>query len=203
MPTQPSFARIETERLLLRAPVASDVAALYEIFGDAATCLHNPAGPLASPEAAADVLWRWQMHWARHGFGLWVICQRDAPQVVLGFGGLSWREYGQQQRLNLGFRFRPSAWGQGYATELGRMALAMAFDTLGATEVCGLVRPGNTGSRRVLEKLGMLPHGELRDFPWLDASLVYRIPAERRASNEAELHATGRPERVMAERLAA
>jgi [ribosomal protein S5]-alanine N-acetyltransferase len=174
MSQQPSpvHARL-TARLCLRAPTAADLDALFEIYADPATQRFNPAGPLASREAAGHLMWRWQLHWAQHGFGIWVVCQREAPEQVLGFGGLSWREYGDTRRLNLGFRLRPSAWGQGLATELGQAALALAFEELDQAAVYALVRPDNLPSRKTLAKLGLQPVGELQDFPWLSPSSVY------------------------------
>lgn len=169
---------LTTERLILRAPTEADREAVFEIFGDPATNRHNPAGPLRDRDAAADLLWRWHIHWAQHGFGLWIVALKDAPETVIGIGGLSWRDYGGEQKLNLGYRLRPSAWGQGIATELGRYALGVARRWLGAREVHAIVRPDNLPSRRVLAKLGMQPAGELRDFPWLPASEVYRHALE-------------------------
>lgn len=201
------LADLETDRLLLRAPTDADLDAVFAVFSDPATQRHNPAGPMESREAAGHLLWRWQLHWAQHGFGMWVVCRREAPEQVLGFGGLSWRDYAGEQRLNLGFRLRPAAWGRGLATELGQAALALAFGELGQDEVCALVRPDNLASRRVLEKLGLRGVGELSDFPWLPASLVYRLGLDCQAGHHlasAPLHAradaglrtAGRPERA-------
>ncbi|GAB3245813.1 GNAT family N-acetyltransferase [Chitinimonas naiadis] len=178
---------LTTDRLLLRAPTEADIDAVYEIFGDPETNRHNPAGPLRDRDAAADLVWRWHIHWAQHGFGLWIVALRDAPEQVIGVGGLSWRDYGGEQRLNLGYRLRPSAWGLGLATELGRFALQVARERLGASEVHALVRPDNLSSRRVLDKLGMRAHGQLRDFPWLPASEVYRHTLEDCLAKSTEL----------------
>jgi RimJ/RimL family protein N-acetyltransferase len=66
------------------------------------------------------------------------------------------------------------AWGQGYATELGRDALVLAFDTLDLPEVLGLVRPDHRMSIRVLEKIGMQRCGVLDDVPGEAPSVVFR-----------------------------
>ncbi|MGQ5523736.1 GNAT family N-acetyltransferase [Chitinimonas sp. PSY-7] len=172
------LAECETERFYLRKPKESDLAAVFEIYGNPATHRYNPAGPLTTHEAAGHMLWRWQLHWAQHGFGMWVVSRRDDPETVLGFGGLSWRTYGDEERLNLGFRLRPDAWGQGIALELGRAALDLAFQQLDEAAVYGLVRPENEPSRKVLAKLGLHEVDSLQDFPWLPASLVYCLECE-------------------------
>lgn len=162
-------------RLLLRRPAPDDAAALFAIYGDPRTHLHNPAGPYRDLETARAALTSWIDHWNDHGFGSWAIALPEAPETVIGFGGIRNRFYGEVERLNLGYRFAVEAWGRGYATELGRAALALAFETLGRDEVVALVRPGHAASIRVLEKLGMAKAGELDDFPGQAMSLVYSI----------------------------
>ena len=161
-------------RLVYRQPLPSDVQRLFAIFGDPQTNLFNPNGPMASLADAQRLLDHWREQWASQGYGWWVIARREAPEHIIGFGGVGPLNYLTERRINLGYRFAVEAWGQGYATELGRDALAMAFDTLGLPEVFGLVRPDHAASIRVLEKLGMQPFGVLDDVPGKAPSLVFR-----------------------------
>ena len=55
--------------------------------------------------------------------------------------------------------FDPDAWGQGYATEAARAALAEGFTTLGFAEICSLPQVENVASVRVAERLGMRNEG--------------------------------------------
>ena len=161
-------------RLTYRKPEPSDVQRLFAIFADPQTNLFNPNGPMASLADAQRLLDHWREQWASQGYGWWVIARREAPEHIIGFGGVAPLNYLTERRINLGYRFAVEAWGQGYATELGRDALAMAFDTLGLPEVFGLVRPDHAASIRVLEKLGMQPFGVLDDVPGKAPSLVFR-----------------------------
>ena len=43
---------------------------------------------------------------------------------------------------------------RGFATEAARVALAYAFDTVGADSVCSLIVPQNAASIRVARRLG-------------------------------------------------
>ncbi|MBN2990544.1 GNAT family N-acetyltransferase [Pseudomonas cedrina subsp. fulgida] len=166
---------IAPSRLIYRPPHPADVLRLFEIFGDPQTNLFNPAGPMASLDAAQRLLDRWLEQWTAHGYGWWAIARAQAPQSIIGFGGIAPLDYLAERRINLGYRFAAQAWGQGYATELGRHALTLAFDTLGLPEVFGLVRPDHTASIRVLEKLGMQPFGLLDDVPGKAPSRVFRV----------------------------
>jgi RimJ/RimL family protein N-acetyltransferase len=162
-------------RLVYRAPQLDDVQRLFAIFGDPQTNLFNPAGPMQHWADAQRLLDRWMAQWASGGYGWWAIAHRDTPCHIIGFGGIAPMNYLGQQRINLGYRFAVQAWGQGYATELGRDALTLAFETLQLPEVFGLVRPDHTASIRVLEKIGMQRHGLLDDVPGQAPSLVLRV----------------------------
>ncbi|WP_143305709.1 GNAT family N-acetyltransferase [Chitinophaga vietnamensis] len=169
---------IHTTRLLLRPPAATDLPWLYEIYSDPATNVYNPAGPYTSMEKVEFLLQTWLQHWKHHGFGMWAIEEKDHPGVVIGFGGLTWKMYGDTERLNIGYRFAPGAWGKGYATELCHSGLAYAFHELQQPVVYGLVRPQNKASVRVLEKSGMLRYSTLNDVPGQEESFVYRLLAQ-------------------------
>lgn len=162
-------------RLIYRKPEARDVQRLFAIFGDPQTNLFNPSGPMASLADAQRLLDHWLEQWAAQGYGWWAIARKGQPEHIIGFGGVAPLNYLTERRINLGYRFCVEAWGQGYATELGRDALAMAFDTLDFAEVFGLVRPDHGASIRVLEKLGMQPFGLLDDVPGKAPSRVFRI----------------------------
>ena len=164
-----------TDRLLLRPPIEADAQRLFEIFGDPRTNVHNPLGPYPDIDTARALLAARIAHWQQYGFGQWAIAVRDAPDTVIGFGGVAYRQYLDEERLNLGYRFAAESWGQGYATELGAAALRLAFEDLAKPEVFALVRPDNLASTRVLEKLGMQRSGDLDDVPGQARSLVYRI----------------------------
>ncbi|MEW5699492.1 GNAT family N-acetyltransferase [Pseudomonas synxantha] len=162
-------------RLIYRQPQPADVQRLLEIFGDPQTNLFNPAGPMPDLAAAQRLLAHWMEQWTAHGYGWWTIARKEAPGHIIGFGGIAQLNYLTQRRVNLGYRFAVEAWGQGYATEVGRDALVLAFETLGLPEVFGLVRPDHVASIRVLEKIGMQPVGLLDDVPGQAPSLVMRV----------------------------
>ncbi len=58
----------------------------------------------------------------------------------------------------------PDRWGRGFATEAARRILDFAFYELNLHRIIAGVATGNTGSIRVLEKLGMKREGMHRDI---------------------------------------
>ncbi|GGM35487.1 GNAT family acetyltransferase [Longimycelium tulufanense] len=142
---------IRTERLLLRRPTADDLDAALEIHADPETNVHNPLGP-ANPERMARDLRTWRRHWAQHGFGYWAISEAGDRKVI-GFGGLRHHVHDGRPALNLYYRFRPSAWGRGYATEMARAALGWATRAQPGRLVVIMTTPDNGPSNRMAHRL--------------------------------------------------
>jgi RimJ/RimL family protein N-acetyltransferase len=164
--------------LSLRQPTQHDLPALYELHADPRTNAFNPRGPMASMEAAQELLDALIAHWSVHGFGYWMVSLPDAPDDVLGIGGLAEKRIPGRSGLNLYYRFRPEAWGRGLATATARRAIGFACDTLArGDELFARVRPDNLPSIGVLERSGLVHSGHtpdpaLGDDPWL----LYTLP---------------------------
>lgn len=157
-----AFTPIETARLLLRAAEPGDGDASFAIHGDPEINRFNPSGATASREAATAQLQGWVLEWRVHGFGFWAVRQAGA-ETVIGFGGLTRRMFRGTPVLNTYYRFAPSAWGQGYATEMAQAALALAGRWLPELPVIVRTRPGNLAAQRVAGKLGLVRAPELDD----------------------------------------
>jgi len=166
--TRPSS--IATTRLILRAPVLADAAAYLEVFGDFdANAAANPRGYCRDLAEAQVALEAHIGRWARHGFDIWAVCLKGDPQRVVGFGGVGWRAFGDEQRLNLGYGLHRSLWGQGFAKELADAAVRFAREDLAAPVLWARVQAGNAASRRVLASVGMAGVANAA----MDGELVY------------------------------
>jgi RimJ/RimL family protein N-acetyltransferase len=154
-------ATYNTARLSCRAPRGRDRRAYARLFLDPAVAralFPPPLAPYARRDAArllrADV-----EHWNRHGFGPWVLLDRQTGEFV-GRGGLAWTTIDGRQVVELPWALVPGRWGQGLATEAAQAALARARE-LGLPEVVAFTHTSNGPSRRVMEKLGLEYAGEL------------------------------------------
>ena len=152
---------LETPRLLLREFHEEDAAAFYVLGSDPEILRYtgDPGGGLQSVAHAKEIL---QSHalsdYRNYGFGRWA-CVDRATEAVIGSAGL--KRLSDLDEVDLGFRFLPAYWGQGYATEAGREILSYGFDRLQLPRVIGLVDAANLASIRVLEKLGLHANGSL------------------------------------------
>jgi RimJ/RimL family protein N-acetyltransferase len=128
-----------TERLFLRRPSLSDRGVVHAIHADPLTNRFNPHGP-ATVTSSESMLLDWITHWENNGFGYWAISSNEAPDQIIGFGGIVRKNVVDRLGLNLYFRFAPTAWGKGFATEIATGALSVAFIVLGEAEVLAKVR---------------------------------------------------------------
>jgi RimJ/RimL family protein N-acetyltransferase len=97
------------------------------------------------------------------------VVERKEDSALLGFCGLkrSNQPSGPQGMMEVGWRLREDAWGQGYAKEAATASLDLAFDRFGADEVIALTVQGNTGSWGLMLRLGMARRADL-DFDSTD-----------------------------------
>jgi len=100
-------------------------------------------------------------HWDDFGFGCWMARERQGERLV-GYVGLSIPTFLPEilPAVEVGWRFAPTAWGNGYATEGATAALVQAFTTMGLLTVCSLPQSDNPRSCRVAARLGMRPSAE-------------------------------------------
>lgn len=160
MNTSSPFALLQTPRLILRAPVPGDAAAVLAIHADPETNRHNPSGPMQSLTEAQARVRDWISDWSEHGLGYWCVSTLTQPQDVIGVSGVRVMEWSGRQVLNLYYRFAPEAWGKGYAAEVASEAVRAAGALLPELPVVARIRPTNASSMRVAERAGLVrrPH---------------------------------------------
>jgi [ribosomal protein S5]-alanine N-acetyltransferase len=143
---------IETERLLLRPYRQDDLDDLAEMFADPDHMAWYPA-PFTREESQAWIDRQFDRY-ERDGFGLFV-AQLLSDGGFAGTIGPTIQEVEGDPRVEIGWHVRPALKGRGLAVEGGDAARAWAFANLDVDHVISLIRPENTASRRVAEKLGM------------------------------------------------
>ncbi len=89
------------------------------------------------------------------------------PQThtLIGNAGIRSRAPGAREG-EIGYELAPEHWGRGYATEAARAVVDYGFAQLGLHRVTGWCIAENVASAHVLEKLGMLQEGRLREQEW-------------------------------------
>jgi [ribosomal protein S5]-alanine N-acetyltransferase len=166
-----------TARLSLRRPTTGDIDAILAIHRDPRACIHNPSDALTTRAEAEDLFSRWDEHWRRFGFGYWVVRCRESAEPI-GFAGVKLVRFDQRRVLNLFYRFTPSTWGSGLASEAASAVVAWAGESLAEYPIVARVRPDNVASQRVATKSGLVRarHLDSRGYDGIDWVYVSPFP---------------------------
>jgi [ribosomal protein S5]-alanine N-acetyltransferase len=148
---------LETARLSLRPFAAVDRGAIHAVYADPEVMRYVGHGAHRTPAETARALRGYADSLATRGYGFVAVVER-ATGAVVGDAGLH-PLAGRGPDVELGYTLARSAWGHGYATEVGGALVAHAFEALGMPRVMAQVEPANAASRRVVEKLGMTERG--------------------------------------------
>lgn len=164
---------LETSRLRLRMFCQTDAEAYADMLSDPQVARYLSHGQPLSPLEAWRHMAMLLGHWQLFGFGPWAVEERASGELVGRIGPYNPAGW---PGLELIWTIRRQSWGQGYATEGARAALAYIFEQMRRDRVISLIRPQNTASIRVAEKLGQRLQ-ERMDFYGGEA-LVYGIRRE-------------------------
>ena len=171
---------IETARLLLRDWTEADVAPFLAHTNTPVVMLWL-GGVAPEPEASSrirDRIMRWQVE---RGFTFWAV-ERKEDGALLGFCGLKIADTPGapvEGMIEVGWRLREDAWGQGYAKEAAIASIDFALEKLGADRVVALTFNQNVASWGLMERIGMTRRPELdyddERFPALNPTIIYDI----------------------------
>jgi ribosomal-protein-alanine N-acetyltransferase len=185
-------AELKTERLLLRRWRASDCEPFAAINADPRVMELLPSKlTRAESDAYLDSIER---HFEQHGYGLWALELRSSSELI-GLTGLNRVAFDAHftPAVEVGWRLARSAWGHGYASEAGRVALCVGFEQARLTEIVSMTTKLNIRSQAVMERIGMRREGgddfihPLARREELLAHVLYRL-----SSDEWAMHAERR-----------
>lgn len=166
---------ITTERLLLRRWRESDLEPFAALNADPVVMQLFPS-TLTRAESDAFV-GRITTMFAERDYGLWAVEEKSSGRFT-GFVGLAPATFASDftPAVEVGWRLAPWCWGNGYAPEAARAAVADGFDRLGLDEIVSFTAAVNDRSWRVMEKIGMQrdPDGDFDHPSCLDNDLIRR-----------------------------
>ncbi len=144
---------IETERLTLCKLSTADAGFILDLLNQPSFIRYiGDRGVRTLEDAERYILNGPVASYERYGFGLY-LTQLKESHIPIGMCGLIKRD--TLEDVDIGFAFLPQFWLKGYAFESASAVLAYARNTLGIKKILGIATPDNTGSIRVLEKIGL------------------------------------------------
>lgn len=185
---------LETDRLVFRRLTMNDGPLLTDLDSDPEVMRYLTGGrPTPLSRFEEEILPRVLRYYESYeNFGYWAAYEKETQEFIGWFHfrpdkSLGWPD--SPTEIELGYRFKRSAWGKGYGTEGSRALIDKAFTEWGVTQVFAQAHVENIGSRRVMEKCGLSYE---RDFiyyeePWDEAqpSVHYVLTAEQYAAMQS------------------
>lgn len=152
---------LQTERLLLRPFTDADGDDLFALQSDAQVLRYWDSPPWTDRSSVAGFMAGCR-RLAESGSGARVAIERGSDQAFIGWCTFnSWNP--DFRSASLGYCLTRESWGRGYATEAAHALLRWAFDTFDLNRVQAEADTRNGASARVLEKLGFVREGTLRE----------------------------------------
>ena len=142
---------LKTPRLRLQPCHIEDLERIHALWTDAHVRRFLFDHRMISLDEARSFIETSRENFERHGYGLWLVFERDANHPI-GFAGLLRSD---EEAPNLIYGIHPDSCGAGYATEAASRVLRYALDTLALSKIKADVDEPNVQSVRVLEKLNM------------------------------------------------
>jgi ribosomal-protein-alanine N-acetyltransferase len=175
---------LTTPRLVLRPLRDEDAHELFAIWSDADTMRYFSFPAMTCPEQATDRVAR-KLRTSANGQDLICVLELRATGEVLGDCALFHADE-QCRRAEIGFSLQRKHWGSGYMSEAASALIEHAFSTLNLRRIEADIDPRNVASASLLERLGFVREGLLRDR-WIvgdevsDSALYGLLESDRRA----------------------
>lgn len=177
---------ISTERTGLRRWIDSDLKPFTEMNKDKEVMQYFP--DTLTDQETADMVERINLHFEKNGFGLFAVENKLTGQFI-GFTGFAIPAFESffTPGIEIGWRYRKEAWGQGFATEAASACLCYGFDTLQFDKVVSFTAAVNINSEKVMKRIGMkrvafFDHPKIDRQSILCRHVLYQINNPRKQS---------------------
>lgn len=141
-----NYMELDSERLHFRAFRQSDFPLIFDMLSSPENMKYRSSEPKTESEAHG---------WLDHA----ISCAADSPCVnfryavaIKATGELAFTD---EDPAELAWKLHRKYWRRGYGTEIGETLLRLAFDVLKLRRVIADCNTLNTGSYRIMEKIGM------------------------------------------------
>ncbi|HHX8265416.1 GNAT family N-acetyltransferase [Vibrio diabolicus] len=152
--------KIETERLILRELVEDNASELFGIFSDHEVMKYWNSGPWGSiDEALTFITNSTQAMNSNTEMTLGIFLKSNGQLLgkIMLFNYVK-----ESRRAEIGFGVSRNFWGKGIVLEAGNALIEHAFKTLNLRRIEAEIDPDNVSSGKVLERLGFIKEGFLR-----------------------------------------
>jgi len=155
---------LETKRLIVKSPSLDALEEIYALYSDPEVMRYYGGCGAKTYEETQTFMSKMISHQNKHNFSSGNVYEKESA-LFIGRAGLIYLEMNDDQpEIEVGYILHKQFWNKGYATELAKAFLEWGFSNLPITKLVATVHYENTGSRHVLEKIGMHYVGKLHCY---------------------------------------
>ena len=171
------FQNLETERLLLRRVIKSDLKEVKELRSNPETMKYIPR-PLVTndDEGLAHITMIDEKIEANEGIN-WAITIKGDSRLIGIIG--HYRIKPEHYRAEIGYMVLPEYHGKGLATEAVKLVVKYGFEVMKLHSIEAVIDPDNLASARVLEKNGFVKEAHLKENEFFNGqfldSVIYSL----------------------------
>ncbi|MBK8984706.1 MAG: GNAT family N-acetyltransferase [Chloroflexi bacterium] len=156
------FPVLETERLVLRQIRPSDTTAIYALFSDEAVTRHYGLETFTAVEQAAQRIAAMRQNYQKRRSIRWAITTQGDDALIGSVGLMNLRP--KFFNAAVGYELAPAYWRRGVMTEALTAVIEFSFVIMALNRIEAFVVPENTPSIHLLEKLGFVHEGLMREY---------------------------------------
>lgn len=160
-PFEQGLPTIDAARVRLRALAPGDAEEVFQLYADKDAVRFGFAPRMDDLDDARRLVAETRALVEQRKVFHWGVAERERDRIVGHATLFAWDP--RHGRAELGYSIRRDRWGLGLGTEAARALVGFGFERLGLRRVEADVDPRNVGSIRVLEKLGFVREGLLRE----------------------------------------
>ena len=171
------FQNLETERLLLRRVIKSDLKEVKALRSNPETMKYIPR-PLVTndDEGLAHITMIDEKIEANEGIN-WAITIKGDSRLIGIIG--HYRIKPEHYRAEIGYMVLPEYHGKGLATEAVKVVVKYGFEVMKLHSIEAVIDPDNLASARVLEKNGFVKEAHLKENEFFNGqfldSVIYSL----------------------------
>lgn len=164
------FPILETERLILRRVLPSDVKEMFELRSNPETMKYIPRPLLTNhEEALAHIQMMEDKIETNEGIN-WAITLKGDDKMIGVIG--HYRIKPEHYRAEVGYMILPEYHGKGITTEAVQCVVDYGFNRMQLHSIEGVIDPENGASEKVLQKCGFVKEAHFKENEYFDGKFI-------------------------------
>lgn len=148
---------LETKNLIIREILPSDVDGIFELDSNPEVHRYMGNHVLTNKNEAEDRIQLIRQQYVDNGIGRWAVIEKKSGDFI-GWTGIKLENTetnGFTNYYDLGYRFIPKYWGNGYGYESALASLNYVVENMNIKSIYGAAHIDNIGSNKILQKVGL------------------------------------------------